>query len=79
MKNRLKLTKSSTIGYLLILVGLLFITIPLTRRTINDYSARQSQKKFEKLQNQRDKAEVEEENANAKEYNQTVRDIDITL
>lgn len=79
MKNRLKLTKSSTIGYLLILVGLLFITIPLTRRTINDYSARQSQKKFEKLQNQRDKAEVEEENANAKEYNQTVRDSDITV
>lgn len=79
MKNRLKLTKTSTIGYLLILIGLLFITIPLTKRTINDYSARKSQKSFEELQNKRDKTEVEEENANAKEYNQTVKDSDITL
>ena len=79
MKNRLRLTKSSTIGYLLILLGLLFVTIPLIRRSYNDYSAIASRKKFEQVQAQRPKEEVAEETENAKEYNQVVRNSDVTV
>lgn len=79
MKNRLRLTKSSTIGYLLILLGLLFVTIPLIRRSYNDYSAMASRKKFEQVQAQRPKEEVAEETENAKEYNQVVRNSDLTV
>ena len=79
MKNRLRLTKSSTIGYLLILLGLLFVTIPLIRRSYNDYSAMASRKKFEQSQAQRSDKEVAEETENAKEYNEIVRNSDVTV
>lgn len=79
MKNRLKLTKSSTIGYLLILLGLLFVTVPLIGRSYNDYSALASQKNFEKAQSQRSEEEVLEETENAKEYNEIVKNSDITV
>lgn len=79
MKNRLRLTKSSAIGYLLILFGLLFVTVPLIRRSYNDYSAIASQKNFEKVQAQRSEAEVLEETENAKEYNEIVKNSDITV
>ena len=79
MKNRLKLTKTSTIGYLLILLGLLFITVPLIRRTANDYSAASLQKSFEELQETRDPSEIAEETENAKEYNEVVKKSDISL
>lgn len=79
MKNRLKLTKSSALGYLLILVGLLFITVPLMRRSYNDYSAMASRKKFEQSQAQRSDKEVAEETENAKEYNEVIRNSDIAI
>ena len=79
MKNRLRLTKSSTIGYLLILLGLLFVTIPLIRRTYNDYSALTSRKRFEELQTKRSAEEVATETENAKEYNEVVKNSDVTV
>lgn len=79
MKNRLRLTKSSTIGYLLILLGLLFVTIPLIRRTYNDYSALASRKKFEEMQTKRSAEEVATETENAKEYNEVVKKSDVTV
>ena len=79
MKNRLRLTKSSTIGYLLILLGLLFVTIPLIRRTYNDYSALASRKKFEELQTKRSAEEVATETQNAEEYNEVVKNSDVTV
>ncbi|MFO3665700.1 class C sortase [Anaerococcus sp. ENR0831] len=79
MKNRLKLTKSSTIGYLLILLGLLFVTIPLIRRTYNDYSALASRKRFEEMQTKRSAEEVATETQNAEEYNEVVKNSDVTV
>lgn len=79
MKNRLRLTKSSTIGYLLILLGLLFVTIPLIRRTYNDYSALDSRKRFEELQTKRSAEEVATETQNAEEYNEVVKNSDVTV
>ncbi len=79
MKNRLRLTKSSTIGYLLILLGLLFVSIPLIRRTYNDYSALASRKKFEEMQTKRSAEEVATETENAKEYNEVVKNSDVTV
>ncbi|WP_297281828.1 class C sortase [uncultured Anaerococcus sp.] len=79
MKNRLRLTKTSTIGYLLILLGLLFITIPLIRRTANDYSAAYLQKNFEELQETRDPSEIAAETENAKEYNEVIKKSDISI
>ncbi|WP_394022586.1 class C sortase [Anaerococcus martiniensis] len=79
MKNRLRLTKSSTIGYLLILLGLLFVTIPLIRRTYNDYSALASRKRFEELQTKRSAEEVATETRNAEEYNEVVKNSDVTV
>lgn len=79
MKNRLRLTKSSTIGYLLILLGLLFVTIPLIRRTYNDYSALASKKRFEELQTKRSAEEVATETQNAEEYNEVVKNSDVTV
>ena len=79
MKNRLRLTKSSTIGYLLILLGLLFVSIPLIRRTYNDYSALASRKKFEEMQTKRSAEEVATETQNAEEYNEVVKNSDVTV
>lgn len=79
MKNRLRLTKSSTIGYLLILLGLLFVSIPLIRRTYNDYSALASRKRFEELQTKRSAEEVATETQNAEEYNEVVKNSDVTV
>lgn len=79
MKNRLRLTKSSTIGYLLILLGLLFVSIPLIRRTYNDYSALASRKKFEEMQTKRSAEEVATETRNAEEYNEVVKNSDVTV
>lgn len=64
---------------MLILFGLLFVTVPLIRRSYNDYSAIASQKNFEKVQAQRSEAEVLEETENAKEYNEIVKKSDITV
>lgn len=64
---------------MLILFGLLFVTVPLIRRSYNDYSAIASQKNFEKVQAQRSEAEVLEETENAKEYNEIVKNSDITV
>ena len=79
MNKKLKLTKSNTLGYVLILLGLLFVTIPLVRRSYKDYSARSAQKQFNQTQKQRSKEEVAEETKNAEEYNEIVKKSDITL
>lgn len=79
MKNRLRLTKNSTIGYLLILLGLALVTVPLMRRSYKDYSARASRKKFEESQQQRSQEDIDSELAAAEEYNEIVRNSDITV
>lgn len=79
MKKKLRLSRSSTFGYILILLGLLFVTIPLIRRSYKDYSAIANKKNFEEVQANRSKEEVDQETKNAEEYNETVRNSDITV
>ncbi|WP_282929454.1 class C sortase [Anaerococcus sp. Marseille-Q7828] len=79
MNKKLKLTKTNTLGYILILVGLLFVTIPLIRRSYKDYSARMAEKEFRQIQENRNKEEVAEETKNAEEYNEIVKNSDITV
>ena len=79
MNKKLKLTKTNTLGYILILVGLLFVTIPLIRRSYKDYSARIAEKEFRQIQENRNKEEVAEETKNAEEYNEIVKNSDITV
>ena len=57
LNKKLKLTKTNTLGYILILVGLLFVTIPLIRRSYKDYSARMAEKEFRQIQENRNKEE----------------------
>lgn len=64
---------------MLILLGLSFISVPLARRTINDYSARASQESFNQAQKNRDPEEIAQETKNAQEYNEVVRNSDITI
>ena len=63
----------------MILLGLLFVTIPLIRRTYNDYSALASRKRFEELQTKRSAEEVATETQNAEEYNEVVKNSDVTV
>ena len=79
MKKKLKLTKTNTLGYILILVGLLFVTLPLVRRSYKDYSARMAQKEFNESQEKRSPEEVAEETKNAEEYNEIVKKSDTTV
>ena len=79
MNKKLKLTRSNTLGYFLILLGLLLVTIPLVRRSYKDYSARSAQKQFNETQTKRSKQEVAEETQNAEEYNEIVKNSDITV
>ena len=79
MNKKLKLTKTNTLGYILILVGLLFVTIPLIRRSYKDYSARMAEKEFRQIQENRKAEDVAEETKNAEEYNEIVRNSDITV
>lgn len=58
---------------------MLFITVPLIRRSYNDYSAIASRKKFEESQKQRSDDEIAKETENAKEYNQVIENSDITV
>ena len=79
MNKKLKLTRSNTLGYFLILLGLLLVTIPLVRRSYKDYFARGAQKQFNETQTKRSKQEVAEETQNAEEYNEIVKNSDITV
>ncbi|WP_044566796.1 class C sortase [Anaerococcus provencensis] len=79
MNKKLKLTKTNTLGYILILVGLLFVTVPLIRRSYKDYSARMAEKEFRQIQENRKAEDVVEETKNAEEYNEIVRNSDITV
>lgn len=73
MKKNSKLTKISILGYLLILTGLLFITIPLINRTINELSYQKKLEEFVKEQEKRPKKEIEEENESAEKYNELIK------
>ena len=73
MKKNSKLTKISILGYLLILTGLLFITIPLINRTINELSYQKKLEEFIKEQEKRPKKEIEEENKSAEKYNELIK------
>lgn len=73
MKKNSKLTKISILGYLLILTGLLFITIPLINRTINELSYQKKLEEFVKEQEKRPKKEIEEENKSAEKYNELIK------
>ena len=58
---------------------MLFVTIPLIRRTYNDYSALASRKRFEEMQTKRSAEEVATETQNAEEYNEVVKNSDVTV
>lgn len=60
-------------------MGLLFVTIPLIRRSYKDYSARMAEKEFRQIQENRKAEDVAEETKNAEEYNEIVRNSDITV
>ena len=79
MNKKLKLTKTNTFGYILILVGLLFVTLPLIRRSYKDYSARAAEKEFRQIQENRKAEEVAEETKNAEEYNEIVKNSDVSV
>lgn len=79
MKKKLILSKTSTIGYLLILIGLLFVSIPLTRRSINDYKAFKADQEFLEKEKQRPADQIKEENENAEKYNEVVRNSDLSV
>lgn len=79
MKKKLILSKTSTIGYLLILIGLLFVSIPLTRRSINDYKAFKADQEFLEKEKQRPADQIKEENKNAEKYNEVVRNSDLSV
>lgn len=79
MNKKIKLTKTNTFGYILILVGLLFVTLPLIRRSYKDYSARRAEKEFRQIQENRKAEEVSEETENANEYNEIVKNSDISV
>lgn len=79
MKKKLILSKTNTIGYLLILIGLLFVSIPLTRRSINDYKAFKADQEFLEKEKQRPTDQIKEENENAEKYNEIVRNSDLSV
>lgn len=79
MKKKLILSKTSTIGYLLILLGLLFVSVPLTRRSINDYKAFKADQEFLEKEKQRPANQIKEENENAEKYNEIVRNSDLSV
>lgn len=79
MKKKLILSKTSIIGYLLILIGLLFVSIPLTRRSINDYKAFKADQEFLEKEKQRPADQIKEENENAEKYNEVVRNSDLSV
>ncbi len=60
-------------------MGLLFVTVPLIRRSYKDYSARMAEKEFRQIQENRKAEDVVEETKNAEEYNEIVRNSDITV
>lgn len=79
MKKKLILSKTSTIGYLLILIGLLCLSFPLTRRSINDYKAFKADQEFLEKEKQRPADQIKEENENAEKYNEVVRNSDLSV
>ncbi|WP_099321247.1 class C sortase [Anaerococcus sp. Marseille-P3625] len=79
MKKKLILSKTSIIGYLLILIGLLFVSIPLTRRSINDYKAFKADQEFIEKEKQRPADQIKAENENAEKYNEVVRNSDLSV
>ena len=60
-------------------MGLLFVTLPLIRRSYKDYTARAAEKEFRQIQENRKAEEVAEETKNAEEYNEIVKNSDITV
>ena len=79
MKKHTKLTKISFLGYILILAGLLFITIPLGKRSLNDLSYNKRLEEFEKKESQRDQNEIAKEDEAAAKYNDLVRNSDTSI
>lgn len=79
MKKHTKLTKISFLGYILILAGLLFITIPLGKRSLNDLSYDKRLEEFEKKESQRDQNEIAKEDEAAAKYNDLVRNSDTSI
>ena len=79
MKKHTKLTKISLLGYILILAGLLFITIPLGKRSLNDLSYNKRLEEFEKKESQRDQNEIAKEDEAADKYNDLVRNSDTSI
>lgn len=79
MKKHTKLTKISLLGYILILAGLLFITIPLGKRSLNDLSYDKRLEEFEKKESQRDQNEIAKEDEAANKYNDLVRNSDTSI
>lgn len=79
MKREIKLTKKSTIGYILILVGLILLTSPLILRSYHDLSAKANKKSFEKVIARKTSEEIVEENKKAIAYNEKLKDTDISV
>lgn len=60
-------------------MGLLFVTLPLIRRSYKDYTARAAEKEFRQIQENRKAEEVAEETKNAEEYNEIVKNSDVSV
>ena len=72
MKKTKKLNKLSIFGYIVLLIGLLFILIPLLERSYNQIISEKKLKDFYQEQQKRSKEEIKEENLQIEKYNQLV-------
>ena len=79
MKKEIKLSKKSSLGYILILVGLLLLTVPLGLRSYHDYRARAKRADFEKIESVKTDSQIEEENKKAAAYNEIIKNSDMTV
>ena len=79
MKKEIKLTKKSFFGYILILLGLLLLTSPLVLRSYHDLKAKSERKAFEKVEANKSKDEIAEENKNAETYNEMIKGSDLSV
>lgn len=75
----MKISKKSIFGHILILLGLILLTSPLILRSYHDYSARAAKRDFETFEDARSDEEMAEENAKAQDYNELIKNSDITV
>lgn len=78
MKKNKKLNKLSILGYLILLLGLIFIMIPLVNRTYNQIISNKRLDDFYQEQLKRTSEDIEKENKQIEKYNELVSNSEST-